>query len=492
MSLGVASFPIDGRTSTDLIHAADVAVYQAKLRGRNCVVCAFDVPRSVTLDDSREDSGSASEYAAAYVTRSTSVAEEDTPTPAPKQPATADSRPRHPLTRVYDSPLVLRLFLGATIAVAAVLTLWGFSVQPLPNPIGVVVFAVLAILAELFQVNVYGFNTVSVSVAIIFASGLIAGLPGVAVTSAVVALTHYFRARPYFHQTVFNWATHVIAGTVPALMTYTLGLRFGIENLPVLLVEAVILGLLYYTIDTGLIAIAIGLSEKQGLWRTWHAQFRWLIFHYVALCIMGMFLAMAFQTLGLPGVVVFTLPPFMMYYAQKQYVERTEESARELQRMNQELTRANQEIISANKSIKELSDELFLVLAKIIDARDPFVSSHTTKVADYAVAIATELGLPAARVESIRQAGLLHDIGKIGVSEKILHKPTKLTGDEYQIIKIHTSLGAELLETCQGLRHLAPIVKHHHEWWSGTGYPDGWSEDIKCRIEFIIYNIPVG
>lgn len=485
MSLGVASFPIDARTSTELIHAADVAVYQAKLRGRNCVVCAFDVPRSITLDESRADPGVGTEYRAAYTAAPAAVAAEPASPSAPEQPVVDEPRRRQFSARLYNSPLVLRSFLGATIAIAAILTWWGFSVQPVPNPIGLAVFAVLAIFAELFQVNVYGFNTVSVSVAVIFASGLIASLPGVAVTSAVVALTHYFRAHPQLHQTLFNWATHVIAGTVPALTTYMLGLRFGAENLPMLLAEAVILGLLYYTIDTGLIAIAIGLSEKQGLWRTWHAQFRWLIYHYVALCIMGMFLAMAFQTLGLPGVIVFALPPFMMYYAQKQYVERTEESTRELQRMNQELTRANQEIVGANRSIKDLSDELFLVLAKIIDARDPFVSSHTTKVADYAVAIAGELGLPASRVESIRQAALLHDIGKIGVSEQILHKPAKLTGEEYQIIKIHTSLGAELLETCQGLRHLAPIVKHHHEWWNGTGYPDnlqGEAIPVESRI----------
>jgi putative nucleotidyltransferase with HDIG domain len=126
-----------------------------------------------------------------------------------------------------------------------------------------------------------------------------------------------------------------------------------------------------------------------------------------------------------------------------------------------------------------------MVLAKIIDARDPFVSSHTTKVADYAVAIATELGLPVVRVESIRQAALLHDIGKIGISEQILHKPAKLTSEEYLIVKVHTLLGAELLETCQGLRHLALIVKHHHEWWDGTGYPDnlqGEAIPLEARI----------
>ncbi|HTP10219.1 MAG TPA: diguanylate cyclase [Anaerolineae bacterium] len=486
MSLGVACFPIDAHTATDLIHLADVAVYQAKLRGRNCVVCASDVPRSITADELHVDLGAESAYRAAYATRPSEApetAENAIPASAPAQgPVAESSAPRR---YTQNSPLVLRLFLTATVLVALSLAGWGFRLWPTPDPIGIALFTVLAVCAELFQVNVYGFNTVSVSVAVIFASGLIAGLPGVTATSAAVALTHYFRARPQLHQTIFNWAVHVIAGTAPALMAYVLGPHFGIDNLLVLLVEAVIIGVVYYGIDTGLIAIAIGLSVGQSLWRTWQAQFRWLIYHYVALCTMGMFLAMAFQTLGLPGVIVFALPPFMMYYAQKQYVERTEESAHELQRMNQELTRANEEIVDANRSIKELSDELFLVLAKIIDARDPYVSSHTTKVADYAVAIAGELGLPTGRVESIRQAALLHDIGKIGVSEHILNKPAKLSSEEYQIVKIHTSLGAELLETCQSLRHLAPIVQHHHEWWNGTGYPDnllGEAIPLESRI----------
>jgi diguanylate cyclase (GGDEF)-like protein/putative nucleotidyltransferase with HDIG domain len=480
MSLGVAAFPSDGRTSTELIHVADVAVYQAKLRGRNCVVCGSDVPRSMTADESHLGPNAESDYRAAYATKPVPATADAVPPVAPAQVAEAEPHTRRRFVHVQSKPLVLRLFLTATVVIGLALTWWGFSLWPSPDPIGIAIFAALAILAELFQVNVYGFNTVSVSVAIIFASGLIAGLPGVALTSAVVALTHYFRARPQPYQTVFNWAVHVSAGTVPALTMYVLGLHFSIEsqNLLVLLVEATIMGAVYFGIDTGLIATAISLSQNQNLWRTWQAQFRWLIYHYVALCIMGMFLAMAFHTLGLAGIIVFALPPFMMYYAQKQYVERTEESARELQRMNQELTHANQEIVGANKSIKELNDQLFLVLAKIIDARDPFVSSHTTKVADYAVAIATELGLPALRVESIRQAALLHDIGKIGVSEQILHKPAKLSSEEYHIVKIHTSLGAELLETCQGLRHLAPIVKHHHEWWNGTGYPDNLRGEV--------------
>jgi HD-GYP domain-containing protein (c-di-GMP phosphodiesterase class II) len=87
--------------------------------------------------------------------------------------------------------------------------------------------------------------------------------------------------------------------------------------------------------------------------------------------------------------------------------------------------------------------------------------------------IATELGLPAERIAPLRQAGLLHDIGKIGVSEHILHKPAKLTPEEYEQVKTHANLGAEFLETSRGLRHLAPFVRHHHERWDGRGYPQG-------------------
>jgi putative nucleotidyltransferase with HDIG domain len=234
----------------------------------------------------------------------------------------------------------------------------------------------------------------------------------------------------------------------------------------------------YFFIETGLVATAIALSKHASIHVTWSTQFRWLLSHYLVLCGMGTFLALAYVVLGPAGLIIFALPPFMMHYVQKQYVERTEDSMRELQRLNTELTRANQEVVTASRAIQELNNELFLILAKIVDARDPYVSSHTTKVAEYAVAVAAEFGLPLARMETIRQAALLHDIGKIGISEDILHKPTRLSDDEYQMVKRHALLGAELLETCQGLRHLVPLVKYHHEWYDGHGYPDQLQGEI--------------
>jgi HD-GYP domain-containing protein (c-di-GMP phosphodiesterase class II) len=89
------------------------------------------------------------------------------------------------------------------------------------------------------------------------------------------------------------------------------------------------------------------------------------------------------------------------------------------------------------------------------------------------VALAEDLNLPPSRVDAIRQAAYLHDIGKIGVPDGILGKADRLTDEEYEAVKQHVPLGVQLLESCPQLSHLAPIVRYHHERWDGKGYPDG-------------------
>jgi len=189
---------------------------------------------------------------------------------------------------------------------------------------------------------------------------------------------------------------------------------------------------------------------------------------------------------------VCSLPLFMMRYVQRQYVARTQESMLELQRMNQELAQANGEIVSANHEIqqlndklRELNDGLFLTLGNILDARDPYVRGHAAQVSAYATAVAIELGLSPERVEQVRQAGFLHDIGKIAIAEHVLNKPSKLTAEEYEYIKTHALIGASLLESSAALRHLAPFVRHHHERWDGRGYPEGLAGEaipLEARI----------
>lgn len=121
-------------------------------------------------------------------------------------------------------------------------------------------------------------------------------------------------------------------------------------------------------------------------------------------------------------------------------------------------------------------------LAATVDAKDSYTHGHSTRVSDYSRAIAQEMSLPQQEVETIELAGLLHDIGKIGVPDHVLQKPGKLDPDERAMIEEHAALGAKILADNRALMPLVPLVRHHHEWFNGNGYPDHLAGD----------NIPLG
>ena len=114
-------------------------------------------------------------------------------------------------------------------------------------------------------------------------------------------------------------------------------------------------------------------------------------------------------------------------------------------------------------------------LAYALEAKDKYTSGHSQRVTEIAVAIAQELGMPQESIEKIRLAGLLHDIGKIGVREAVLNKPGKLTNEEYQHIKSHPEVGERILAPIVEDKEILEMVRHHHERYDGKGYPDGLS-----------------
>jgi HD-GYP domain-containing protein (c-di-GMP phosphodiesterase class II) len=116
-----------------------------------------------------------------------------------------------------------------------------------------------------------------------------------------------------------------------------------------------------------------------------------------------------------------------------------------------------------------------LVLA--IEARDPYTRGHTERVTKYALEVARVLNMPHRELEILRYAGEVHDVGKISVPDSILNKPGILTRAERAIVEIHPIKGVEMLEPLEFLRPALPIVKHHHERYDGTGYPDGLEKE---------------
>lgn len=128
----------------------------------------------------------------------------------------------------------------------------------------------------------------------------------------------------------------------------------------------------------------------------------------------------------------------------------------------------NEKIVSQNHLM-----EMVTSLASAIDAKDTYTKGHSTSVSRYAEALARAINLPEAEVERITLGALLHDVGKIGIPENVLRKPTHLLEEEWEIMKQHPVIGAEkVLMPNESLRDLIPIVKYHHEHWDGTGYPE--------------------
>jgi putative nucleotidyltransferase with HDIG domain len=124
-------------------------------------------------------------------------------------------------------------------------------------------------------------------------------------------------------------------------------------------------------------------------------------------------------------------------------------------------------------------------MASIVDMRDPNTFGHSRQVAKYAVRIAKQLGLAQDDIELIHKGGLLHDIGKLGIPDRILFKPGRLTADEFDIIKQHPIFSEQIVGNAHCMNNLKPILRHHHERYDGRGYPDGLQKDeipLEARI----------
>ncbi len=129
--------------------------------------------------------------------------------------------------------------------------------------------------------------------------------------------------------------------------------------------------------------------------------------------------------------------------------------------------------ISLYRQQEDFTAKVVHALTSAIDAKDPYTCGHSDRVARVSVRLAQELGLNEEQLNTLYMAGLLHDIGKIGIDDNVLRKPGRLTPAEYEHIKLHPTLGYNILRDLKPLEEALPVVRHHHEQWDGKGYPSG-------------------
>ena len=220
----------------------------------------------------------------------------------------------------------------------------------------------------------------------------------------------------------------------------------------------------YFFCNTGSVSLVMASSSGQNAWTMWRGEFPWYLPFYLvgaALAALANFLAIRF---GWATAVLMIPAVYILYRAYVGQLTQLKERERHLE------------------ETEALHLRTIEGLAMAIEAKDQSTHDHLFRVRNYVQAVGVALELDKLQMQALQTAAFLHDIGKLAVPEHIINKPGKLTPEEFEKMKIHPGVGADILERVRFPYPVVPIVRSHHEWWNGTGYPDGLKGE----------NIPIG
>jgi putative nucleotidyltransferase with HDIG domain len=277
---------------------------------------------------------------------------------------------------------------------------------------------------------------------------MILGGPLVAAIVSLVGTTdeREVRGQVPWYGTLFNHsaaaASAGIAGIVYELLTQAFGPTGIFEFFTALIASAVFLGLTWV-----LAVVAVGARTGVPMRTIWAQDVSGVAANLVGLAPLAWLMAQVFQLpngVGWWATPLFVVPLFTTRLAYARYVE-----------------------------TRELFEQTIEALSKAVDARDPYTRNHSSRVSHIAEAMCRVMRLPEPEIEKIKWAGLLHDIGKIGIRDNILLKEGPLDKRERILMNQHPTIGAEIVAPASQLSEEAPLIKAHHEWFNGSGYPDG-------------------
>jgi HD domain len=481
------------------------------------------------------------------------------------------------------SPVAVLITVTAAVAGAALTLAGPFAAHELAaHPVRSVEFLLLTLALQVTSVPVHGNGRISVSAIGILATGIMIG-PGAAMAFALVAaILQWISSRGLLHRAIFDAAQFVLTAGSGALAFQLLHAQLPSRGGAI--GAAVAAGIVYSAVNNSFLCLAIGLSEGKSVRQVWNERFRWARYHYLAYGPLAYASAAAYDSIGIVGLVAFTLPSALLLLSVRQYLERTRAAVEEVRRANEELTSVNAELASRNDDLRDLfeltgglaarahdrnelvafsekwlsaatgatarirvgtgsggialvaggkqvgslslihddgfddarwrrvsdaivpqlataieSAELvqqvrrthvatIAALTRTIEAKDNYTGNHTERVATVSVALARRLGFEAHDLDAIEIGALLHDVGKIGVPERILQKAAPLDDEEWEIMRRHPIMSEYILAEIDLPALAREIVRSSHERVDGKGYPDGLDGDeipLSARIVLV-------
>jgi len=468
--------------------------------------------------------------------------------------------------RDLGSPVGLVITLAAMLASALLVLTSDQTVDVLRHdPRKVAVFLLLTLALQLFSVEVYGRGSISVSAIGLLAAAFTLDVGAAVAIALVAAVAQWVRRTGIFHRAIFDAANFVLSAGGAASVYWSLAPHSSLGRLG----AATLAGIVYGAINHGLLCLAMSLSESLPIREVWTERFHWARYHFLAFGPVALAMSIAYEKTGLIGIVAFALPPAVLGFSVRQYLERTREGVEEVRQVNEDLRLANRQLAARNEDLNELFQfagglaarahdrtallsfaeetlsrltgaeaeiavgaerrgiallaggkrvggvqlrrgpgldeqrwervrdavlpqlataiesaglvekvrkthlDTIAALSRSMEAKDYYTGVHTERVSSVAIALARRLGYAGADLDAIEIGAVLHDIGKIGIPERILQKPGPLDDDEWKVMKEHPVISEYILSGVDLPPIVLEIARSSHERMDGKGYPDG-------------------
>ncbi len=341
--------------------------------------------------------------------------------------------------------LLIAVPVAAIALLAASWRVWpvdGFD-EPLGGFVGLAFWTVVTLVASGSPIHVPRGSVVSVAAAPIIAAGILGGPTAAAVVATVGTLeVRELRGQVPWYGVVYNHSFPILAAVLSGV-TYLAVTSGAAITSPAGLAGGVMAGIVYVLTGTVLSSLAVAFRENRPFRAVLRFDLRSVGLSMVGLIPMAWLMALASLFVGPLIVFAFAVPLYTTRAAFKAVVD-----------------------------IRDMFTQTVRALASAIDARDPSTKRHSEHVSDIAVEIGQAMNLSEPELERLEWAGLLHDIGKIGIRDAVLLKPEKLTREERMLMNEHPAKGEEILSDVDQLAEERPLIRHHHEWYNGSGYPD--------------------
>lgn len=364
-----------------------------------------------------------------------------------------------------EMPIKLKIYILFIISLGLISLYNGFKIFKIEMIPMLIFFTVLGVIAEATAIKLNNNIYFSVNFGVGLASVLVFQSPIVAIIgffSMILVIEridgqikHLFNTPIY--KKVFNGSVYAISLTM-ATITYNIMcnhfdkfkfLDFNVFGIILAIICYVIINLLMFV-------ILLSIIQNRPLIKLIYENI-WLVINVIAISPLGIFIAVISKQYGLFPVFLFFGPLLLARYSFKLYLD-----------------------------MKKNLMETIEALSNAMDAKDKYTNGHSYRVSDYAVGVARTMGYSEGKLERIKIAAILHDIGKIGIKDTILNKPGKLEAEEFTEIKRHPEIGAHILENVENLSEVTKIIRYHHERYDGKGYPESIGGDDVPMESYIL------